>query len=132
MAMTKPKDVLADLIERLKQATGPDRELDVAIHAAIGRKFITAIDDDGAEYKALRHVPRYTESTDAAKTLGPRGRAIRTEYCPAGTLPFRVWIFKDQAMPLAENSGEPALGKTEPIALCIAALTAISKGAEHG
>jgi hypothetical protein len=44
MMTPKPKDVLADLIERLKQASGPDRELDAEIAAAL-----TAI-SNGAEH----------------------------------------------------------------------------------
>ena len=57
---------MKDLIERLKKAAGPNRELDISIHLAAGRYVKT-------EYTALRDVPQYTKSIDAALTLVPVG-----------------------------------------------------------
>ena len=59
----------AELIARLERATGPDRELDNAIAAAVGFKVPTA----NSEGWPLH----YTASIDAALTLFEPG----TEYC---------------------------------------------------
>lgn len=72
---------LAEIIERLQRATGPDRELDARIQCAIqGFKFI-AFDDsrgcDSIKYEgpsnALDLVYDYTGSFDAAWMLIPAG-----------------------------------------------------------
>lgn len=104
---------MKDLIERLEKATGPDRGLDAEIHWLV---------TGGIGVGMTGTAPAYTGSLDVAMTLVPERRARRVEYCPAGSWPYRVWIFRDQVMPLDENSGPPVLGKTEPLATCLAAL----------
>lgn len=126
------------LVERLEKAVGPDRELEVEIwltvtdgsyrkkwsytHIATGR--VCEMDETRDKFGHLILVPAYTDSIDAAMTLVPKGRAIRREYCPAGSWPHRVWIYRDDIMPIDDGSRRPVLGKTEALALCIAALRA--------
>ena len=98
------------LIEKLEGATEGSRELDAEIHVAVG----------GTEFT----VPYYTTSIDAALTLVPEGRARRTIYLPCGFWPYRVWVYRDAHRPLEQDSGAPVLGRTEALALCIAALRA--------
>lgn len=77
-----------DLIERLEKASGPDRELDVAIGFAVGRirerdgnyLYATGNDSDMVvepneydDHIVAQPLPYYTQSIDAALTLVPRG-----------------------------------------------------------
>lgn len=126
------------LLDRLTNATGADRELDVEIwltvtdgsyrkkwnytHSATGR--VCEMDETRDKFGHLVLVPAYSESIDAAMSLVPEGRAIRREYLPSASWPHRVWIYRDAFMPLDDGSRRPMLGKTEALALCIAALKA--------
>lgn len=79
------KEELLKLAERCEQATGPDRELDALIFAALNPTRLPAknipntfVDGErfvGTVYitKHTRSVPRYTASLDAAMTLVPEG-----------------------------------------------------------
>lgn len=62
---------MKDLIERLEKATGPDRGLDAAIASALGwepHAFSTAMWWPPDKNNPA-HLPRYTDSFDAAMTL---------------------------------------------------------------
>jgi hypothetical protein len=67
-------DVLLELAARCEAATGADRDLDLAIYAALGA--VAPVGDDQywlSPDKATRHyeslIPHYTSSIDAALTL---------------------------------------------------------------
>lgn len=70
---------LDDLIAKLEAATGPSRELDSAIAAALGVDGWTAeewdavIADPEIENPEIGSAPRFTRSIDAALTLVPEG-----------------------------------------------------------
>jgi hypothetical protein len=150
----KPKDVLADLIERLKQATGPDRELDrmIAVHpktpscgVAKGTELHRVAEaegcgslDDNGVFHPIFVIPRYTESLDAAMTLVPEGWSwhLSGGDLSVGGKPYACIASNELSGGpepwLEEREVEEATAATPAIALCIAALTAISKGAEHG
>lgn len=68
-------EALRDLIERVEQAEGPDRELDFEIARAVGHVPLnTVFKDNGAWNGGLGYtVRRYSESLDAAMTLVPEG-----------------------------------------------------------
>lgn len=140
---------LAALIERLERATGPDRELDLAIHIAI--------DPDGniahvtQEYpRGLNHqegyawdfyqksivyekwtsdgrcpvnggypLPEYTALIDAAMELVPEGHHVGLDTAIPGE-PYSFASIKLNGDPV----GHPAnhSGRTPAIALCIASL----------
>lgn len=62
---------MQDLIERLEKATGPDRQIDNAIEAAIDLPKPTNPDD------LPGWPPYFTASIDAAITLVPKGARLR-------------------------------------------------------
>lgn len=88
-----------ELIERLKQATGPDPELDYDIQC---------------EMDGRGKPPAYTGSFDAALTLVPRGVWWRCS-CDIDLTPTAV----------VGGSQYAEVGATPAIALCIAALKAL-------
>jgi hypothetical protein len=143
---------MTGIIERLESATEGSRELDAAIAVAV-RSMVTAsggqvpkwadenfpvwrvaragvvevVHDDG--HGSLNwHAPHYTTSLDAALALVPGGRARRTNYLPAAGYPYRVWIYKDSAMPFEDEMSPTAMAKTEALALCIASRRAREQG----
>ena len=112
---------MRDLIERLEAATGPDRDLDIAIWRAGLRP------DAPATFVPLPWLHNYTSSIDDALTLVPEGwkwslfsaddRAKACAYIvPAmGRLPWPEWV-------------EDIHAATPALALCIAALKAREAG----
>lgn len=120
-----------DLIEKLEQATGPDRALDAAITVVLDireewlrsddRPLVASADDKGCPTARLGHVsagkfgpgfeaPRYTASIDAALTLVPEGS---------------TWdlTFDDYLIACVGSGHNTGKHDTAPaIALCIAAL----------
>jgi hypothetical protein len=85
---------MRDLIARIEAATGPDRELDVAIAQAIGWRHVAGQawlrPEDAAHAKKSRRgalnyerhsVPTYTASLDAALTLYVK-RPVVIPSCP--------------------------------------------------
>ncbi len=75
-----PDGALAELVERLSSATGPDRELDLAIALATGWQSrtqndpITGPENVLTDGRSTIFMPRrYTSSLDAALTLVPEG-----------------------------------------------------------
>jgi hypothetical protein len=132
---------IEELIARLEKATGPDRELDAEIHWFLhGHKS----DAEGlAAYKRLgaaaavydelalqsnwraydrSFVPRFTESIDAALTLVPEGYSFDVVMQP-----WRSSTPKCSANVWSGLSFN-AMAETPAIALCIAALKAITAG----
>ena len=121
---------LSDLIARLEKAAGPDRELDRAIALAMG----------WTESRASMHMLRspsgtqefpyaYTRSIDAAMTLVPDDQWLALSgphskiggfYHGTGPKRFDVLIGK------SDDGGGEAKGATHAIALCIAAMKAVS------
>ena len=103
---------LAELIERLEKASGPDKAIDSAIAdmiVGVGRIVI------GGD-------PRYTASIDVALTLVPEGWSWALDRvgneCAAVVDPTAVYISDHLSGPGASFATTPAL------ALCIAALKA--------
>jgi hypothetical protein len=95
---------MRELIERLEAATGPDREMDFAIAAAVGWP------DSPHSHQ---HARRYSDSLDAALTLVPEGA---------------TWLAAGHPTQRARASvpvSTPAIaGATPALAICIAALRA--------
>lgn len=92
------------LVKRLEAATGPDRELDARIAVAVGATMTATASAN------------YTGSIDAALTLVPEG----------GYMKIMRPVAESAMHPEATVGSEWALGKTIPLALCIAALKARS------
>lgn len=90
------------LAERVEQATGPDRELDVRISLALsGTSYsdsdvteLLTIRDEPTGYGRYRpadeYVPGYTASLDAAMTLAPEGQWRRINIDPNGRANIRL------------------------------------------
>lgn len=107
----------AELIAALEAATGPSRELDVALFASVGMsdlqerhcaQWITNNKDRGVtrDHYLFAWAPRYTASIDAAMTLMPANH---------------WWMVMGTA---AKCGAYAAYGATPAIALCAAALKA--------
>jgi hypothetical protein len=115
-------DELEALADRCKTATGPDRDLDCAIAAAVGWREIElphgsryCISPDGREcsHGLIAYAPRFTASLDAAMTLVPEG----------------WWWVADghaRASLFREDAADQIISKaaTPSLALCSAALRA--------
>ena len=95
---------IAELIERLEKATGPDRELDRSIHIAIDGNTV---------------VPGYTESLDAALMLVPSWHKWSVACGLLVQYVARVTQVKD-----SRDFFDGQCDSTPAIALCIAALKA--------
>lgn len=129
-------DQLRELIERLEKVTGPDRELDAAIHErAVGLRMYDSIYERGGDLclryyadstgPSYRRLPRYTESMDDAVTLVPEGLAwtlgqnVHHRYWQA-----RINNLDDDGRPQSIGYSGLKGNRTAPLALCIAALKA--------
>lgn len=112
---------LSELLERVKAATGPDRELDAAIWYALveqprpGNK----IDRD-----MISRWPEYTSSLDAALALVLRASPLKgpVELTVAGSA--QACLNSDDPCGLQVQ----AFGNTPPLALLAALLSALQKG----
>ncbi len=135
------KQRLLDLAARCEAATGPDRELDVAIALSLPGFFnagpyydgakdrIGTIDVDGNKSipgnDPLMLVRHYTASLDAAMSLVPEGQR-RVEF---GTYNGGgAWAYVHVGSERGEQLGESE-ADTETLALCAAALRAIAQTA---
>lgn len=98
--MTSPSPTYEDMIARLERASGPDRELDIAITELMQGH---PVGDRGT------YTP-YTHSLDAAVTLVPEG----FEWSVSSDLPRYGATCGSCAADFA--------GATAPLALCIASL----------
>jgi hypothetical protein len=129
---------MLDLIERLEKATGPDRDLDLAIFIAITGKVwvpshnlasenvledlsedvLIRMEREG-EFREVERLLRYTASLNAALTLAPEG-LVANFGNDVGPCWAAVW--RDTA----GYDGYPhqAQAPSMPLALCIAALRA--------
>lgn len=145
--------VLSELIERLEKATGPDRELDVAIGFAIGRirerdgNYLYAMGNDSDmvvepndydDRLVAQPLGYYTASIDAALTLVPEGwgwsvgSPWANETPDAGGWPWSdIWIrgeqeiYLDGAATVTDSPGWNHFNApTVALALCIASLKA--------
>lgn len=139
-------DTLLELAERCEKATGPDRELDCAILAAIdwrepdweegertvremvARRGLSAFAKSADEGMSIwRHLPRPTASFDAAMTLVPEGFHIaqmgEMRYI-ASDCPWVVQLDDWQGGEHRFGTRKQGLGKTAALALTAAALRA--------
>lgn len=138
-------ETLNDLISRLEKASGPDRELDAQISAAVRaipdnapwlKSFkdiratgncVQAFNDKG-ESSANWQPYTYTASVDAALMLVPDGFAYMvTSEGKASIEPFACVSSKTPISPDARHLPSSifnARARTAPLALCIAALKA--------
>lgn len=127
--------MLSGVVERLEKATGPDRELDDAIMAAIfvreerhtGVQERLALDDEWVPVKSpvwvdpatdqwvSTHARQFTSSADAALTLVPKDYdwIVGNVNGQLGGTPYAC-----------VGSTEQHFGATPIIALCVAALKA--------
>jgi hypothetical protein len=87
--MTTP-DSLKQLAERVEAATGPDRELDEAICAALYPTYELPYAARCAPTHIQSIVPRYSASLDAAMTLVPEGwcKTVADWWCGDDKPPF--------------------------------------------
>lgn len=125
------------LIERLSNATGPDRELDAEIFRAIGmplpEQFMTAkialewnetekcFTFDLAETRVRYEQPPFTSSIDAAMTLVPEGYAASVEWSPR--YPGSAWLYPPNNV---NDISFEAEATSPALALCAASLKARS------
>ena len=146
-----------DLIARLEKATGPDRELDAAINAAVLRgwpiefrndrawAFFHHADDDEARWHYMFEAesatcavgyPRCTASIDAALALLPDGMFWSIEQAGpyADGRPSnpraRLWALVQTDFGPGAGLRQDVTGKTPAIAIAIAALKARKAGSE--
>lgn len=136
------------LIERLEKATGPDRELDAEIAATLRiyrgqHKWAAEWSGEWRAAKGLVHLmgefgsrgnfrpPAFTESIDAAASLGPDESGFSIDTLGKGN----GWGLGDTKPRAVRNQSEDqwtyhgwegASGATPAIALCIASLKAIA------
>lgn len=110
---------MSDLIGQLENATGPDRELDIAIAACVG--WMPREQDKRGPFETCT-APAYTASMDAAMTLVP----VYTD--EDGEHPYDYIIeHTNGGLTIAARVGQqsdPSFGDTVFLALCIAALKA--------
>ena len=146
--MTDTDARLIELAERCEAATGPDRELDIAIltHPAFGYRDVfedgRLFDRGNDGYWSLEGdekngpLPSPTASLDAAMTLVPENCAVDIDNGPSH------WICLGKQAPMGradvkypkpgyDGQGDSwltvsAIAKTMPLALCAAALRAIA------
>lgn len=103
---------LQELIARLEKASAGDRDLDSEIHFVI---------TDGVGCGASRSGPHYTTSIDAALTLVPKGMHYEIDTFPNGKGEPQYLALVAKPLDLSVGWSE---GKTDALALCIAALEA--------
>jgi len=120
----------AEDIARLEKAEGPDRLLDLAIHAETGPLAAAVIKARGAPpsdlFSASSVIPRYTASLDSALTLVPEGYAWAADKC---RLSCEGFVCIDDGH--TKSDGYHVVAATVPLAICIASLQArdaIAKG----
>jgi hypothetical protein len=129
---------IAELLDRLEKATGPDRSIDLDIARLRGVTVMRQRDDDSGadEYTHWR----YTESIDAALTLVPSGARLRElgqwgdNGRPGGWFACVLrwqreiggWceVPYDYGVPDHDTDRVPPLAPNGAIAVCIAALKA--------
>lgn len=105
---------MRELIERLEKATGPDRELDEAIHAATNKPLRAGL--------RWGNIPNYTASIDAAVALTERvlpdvGWSVATNRIDRRRV-ARLWTGEI-------DDGKAHAGASPAIALCLAILKAM-------
>jgi hypothetical protein len=125
---------MKDLIKKLENAEGPDRELDVAIGFAVGRirerngNYLLATGNDSDmvvepnaydDHLVAQPLSYYTSSVDAAMTLIPRHAQWTIETDAA-------WVRWLEGEKVKETQGwfTRREGKATALAVCIAALKA--------
>lgn len=145
--MTKTSAELIDLASRVEGLTGPDRELEEVVYAALGncnhkrtQRYVCQSDsgftclDCGKDTYGADRAPRYTASLDAAMSLVPEGwewaagTGRREHMTENGRKPW-AWCANGTgfALPLDFSlAATPALALT---AACLRALA--SKGQTH-
>lgn len=121
----------AELIAALEKATGPSRELDLAIcRGALNSEPLghaAGMDDGLLLMQRVGLYPRYTSSIDAALTLVPDGMRWRVFGVPTAGKAFASCKTGSTLDPATEEW--EAVAPTPALALCIAALKAQGDGA---
>ena len=101
---------MSDLLDRLKAATGPSRELDDALRDEHTADVVTNRED-------WREAPHYTGSIDVALTL-PVPEELSDKMTVELCIPAKAGFRKDPSTVLYFE------GATPPLAVCIARLNA--------
>ena len=121
---------MKDLIERLEKATGPDRDLDVAIAIATGWERRTHV---GSDYTWRDPVSLgwelcpwwFTSNLNAAVRLVPEGYWWSCGYCRREChASVGIDPTPEESATLESEHLEDGFGATVAIALCVAALKA--------
>lgn len=119
---------MKDLILRLEKATGPDREIDLAIGHWLWRITNAGKPWECFDYGTDGPNRKFTNSIDAALTLVPEGHVVSIRSYSDGS-------WRASVRNLSDVAGQSMLGGEKPIAaiaLCIAALKARLAMAEKG
>jgi hypothetical protein len=140
----QPLSILLALAERCEAATGPDRELDIAICVAIdwryddweegertaremaarhGMAWLVSRSVEGYN-STWRHLPRYTASLDAAMTLVPEGHKCGVTQQDREKASEQWWGELRRGYWTSYDKAFVARGATAALALCAAALRA--------
>lgn len=127
---------MQELIERLEKATGPDRELDLAILNAGAPAPWVWLDRDretvtsnkygeGAVGNPVVSLERFTERLDDALELVPGGYALDVSFYTSGSGDARLWQGDRHVGPYGASTWLRDIRPASPaIAVCIAALLA--------
>lgn len=123
---------LLELAERLERATGPDRELDKAIHGLLFPPRPVATDEDqpppgfGSGFLSGDYWGSgYTSSIDAAMTLVPEGWDRIEQEQSRERAWARITVHRNGFAPQYESRAA-----TPALALCAAALRALAQSGE--
>jgi hypothetical protein len=112
-------NTLLKLAQRCEDATGPDRDLDIAI--------LLAVMGDGKETISAEK-PYYTRSLDAAMTLVPEGHSGRCSWCDGAA---SVLIYENATQALVGEGTAATLALTLTAA-ALRARTALKAKGEPG
>lgn len=116
-----PIDKMAELIERVERASGPDREIDLAIARVMGTIVLQRNFSDTGNHETTHW--EYTASIDAAMTLVPEGWKLRQMNFSAPCADDRKWHLSLYGGSVGEDCFV-GRGATPALALCAAALKA--------
>lgn len=125
--MTSDKRTIADLIERLEKAEGPDRELDLEI-ARLQDAVVMRRNDDDTGNEEFTHW-HYTAKIDDALSLVPEGWFVHMSRFSTGHAPrCDAHVFREPDISLPVEFGGfdhfEADAPTLALAFCIAAIKA--------
>lgn len=123
------RDTLAALIERVEQATGPDRCIDAGVFAALHPELRRLPREPNAFIgpdEWIKTPPFYTASLDAAVSLVPDGMCwtVALRSTPLGERTAEGFVHNNKLHMTGQRVGFNVFAATPALALCAAALRA--------